>query len=110
MKRVQTDRTGKVMTIIFNNPTVPDTLAKIVEEHKCSRADVIEVLLRSFYTSQEFSKHLGAWLIEKREIKNKILQANVEKRAESKKLINLLKNSPELMERLKKELEKDLEK
>lgn len=110
MKRDQTDRTGKMLTIIFSTPTVPNKVADIVEEHKCSRADVLEVLLRSSYIPQEFSKHLDEWLIEKKNIKNKILQANVEKRAESKKLINLLKNSPELMERLKKELEKDLEK
>ena len=106
VKRGFTGKKGQVLSsVVFGSKFPIDKINELIAKHECSRADVLEVFLRHFYTPQEFGKRLSEWLTEKQKIRQETLQANREKLKEGRRLVKLLQDNPEMMEKLKKELE-----
>lgn len=81
---------------------------EIARHHNCSRNDVIETFLM-MYTPELFSETLPKFIEKKKQIKRKTMEVVREKRKQTKEITELLKNNPELLDKLKKELADDFE-
>ena len=105
-KREYPNRVGCVLsTVIFPDTHCVDAINKITKAYNCSRGDVIEVLLRHFYNDEKFAQELQTWKVEKASIREAHLESNRKASVEKKRIMRLLQDNPDLMEKLQASLD-----